>query len=310
MVLRWRVWASSPCAFPDLLRNVKHSHKVRWSALIVSYLLSFVVFIKILLLGFSSIKLLIGDLSVSEILLCAVCLCHFSVWKPCHLCLPLSPSASQPVALLFVRMIPSFTCLPALSVKSCVSPAKHCACSACFISPRMIKVLALEMPHAEVVHLLKGAFFCSLWADYTFTGVRLLPFHPWHVFPDVCHSQCRPNNVSVIIRVFQSFLIYPTCHPHAHTHIYASSIAIPEESRLVWQWVALCPWTQWHPAATALHQASRTTSRYPHRSKDSRINSDHIDICTHTHIYSTPYILISPIQSVTQIQMYNASLYL
>lgn len=65
----------------------------------------------------------------------------------------------------------------------------------------------------------------------------------------VCPAACL-SDFSSHSRCFSIRLDLPS-HPHLHTHVYThthtSSIAIPERSRRVWQWVGLCPWTQWHP---------------------------------------------------------------
>lgn len=61
--------------------------------------------------------------------------------------------------------------------------------------------------------------------------------------------------------------------PHAHTHTNTSAIAIPERSRLVWRWLGLCPWTQWHPrlelhyttvASQAILQNMAPAQQYPY----------------------------------------------
>lgn len=106
----------------------------------------------------------------------------------------------------------------------------------------------LEMPHAEVVNVHKIAYF----------KVGRLLFH-WHlsssflpiasislgclfsINQSVSHPVCL--SFPLILSVFQSFSIYPPTHTLTHIYIliHTSSIAIPERSRLVWQWLGLCP---------------------------------------------------------------------
>ena len=126
------------------------------------------------------------------------------------------------------------------------------------------------MPHAEVVKFTQGSFF-KVGSSFFFFFIRLPPRPPvtsislGHLlsitrclFLTVYSSFCDFSSDS--FAVFQSLSIYPPNHPHAlylslsnththtHSHTHTSSIAIPERSRLVWQWVGLCPWTQWHPS--------------------------------------------------------------
>ena len=138
------------------------------------------------------------------------------------------------------------------------------------------------MPHAEVVKFTQGSFFSKWAAPFFFLFfffIRLPPCPPvtsislGHLLPitrcllltiysAVCLSVTFPPMPSPFSDLSPSppppphslslslslSLCLTHTHTHTHSHTHTSSIAIPERSRLVWQWVGLCPWTQWHPS--------------------------------------------------------------
>lgn len=113
------------------------------------------------------------------------------------------------------------------------------------------KAPVLEKPHAEVAILHRAAF--SKWAG----SVCLPSTH----YIDISLTSPFYHSLSVCLFVLLSLWLFLSSPPfsslpwftlpptlaHMHPHTQTSSIAIPERSRLVWQWVGLCPWTQWHP---------------------------------------------------------------
>lgn len=129
---------------------------------------------------------------------------------------------------------------------------RNTICMSVCVSPFLClkKAPVLEMPHAEVANLHKGAF--SKWAHY-FSPASVCLSSNYYIylldipFPSltVCFFP-RLLSFSPFSNLPRSAL--PPTLTHTFTYILtSSSIAIPERSRLVWRWAGLCSWTRWHP---------------------------------------------------------------
>lgn len=121
-------------------------------------------------------------------------------------------------------------------------------------------------------------------------SICLPPFQPLNLYPlDIFFYHSLSLSVfwsvtlPLILSVFQSFSIYPPTHTflHTYTHTHTTSIAIPERSRLVWQWVGLCPWTQWHPCCRCI------TPGWHHHSKVVVLQWRRKTMCTSTEYMCT-----------------------
>lgn len=65
---------------------------------------------------------------------------------------------------------------------------------------------------------------------------------------------------------------YPFLSQYIQEHTHTTSIYIPERSRLVWLWVALCPWTRWLPLCLCITPQWHHHHSQPHCSDYKEAN--------------------------------------
>lgn len=212
---------------------------------------------------------------------------YLVILRPCHLYL-LSVYFSVHLSLtlpwlLFLSSPCSPVCLHCLSRLACVSTVKvkrkDCAYRTCvhvclILFSCLLKVPVLEMPHAEVVNLHKGAFFFLFFQSrqtFSLTSVFLLSIHYMYIYIHwtypCCQSLSFTMSVPLLVTFFPFTLSLPSLSP---THTQTSThklIHVPQPLLFLrgadWSGSGLVYVHELSDtlSAAALHQTGRTTAR-------------------------------------------------